>query len=98
MDVIVKRHKAGSIAMRRFLMWAFPDLSDELKALREANSKIVIENSRLHDEILILHSVDMVSIKRLARVDGAIARQLQRSLEENGRLRKELAGKVQGEC
>lgn len=31
--------------MKQFLLWLFPELNDELKALRSANTKLILEKS-----------------------------------------------------
>ena len=83
--------------VRRFCLWLYPGLRAELEELREANSRVVIENSRLHDEILVLTHVDRASIMRCERVDSALATRCTRLLHENFRLQNELEQKTKEE-
>lgn len=68
----------------RILSWLFPDLAIELKVFEDAFHRCMKDNRKL--EAKIAERADRADEVRIRRVDCAIARQLQASIERNSRM------------
>lgn len=79
----------------RFLVWLFPDLAIEVRVFADAFHGCMVKKREL--EAAAAERRDQMDEGRIRRVDCAIARQLQASIERNSRMVGRLK-KLQSEC